>query len=243
VVDRRRSVERKLRASIAALDSWSRDSRPVCLRLETSERSFTLPPIGHRRHLLANLRTGSETTLSAGPSGEKWYPAVSPSGSQLAFSTRVRGSERATRPIFIGGSVGRDMAGRWATTAGAGRGVDDERLLIIERFRPLKHDRRYRHTQRGAARAVAERGTIGHETLAVSPGTDVDRVRSIASGTTSTYSSPGSAISRFLSPIGCSWIARRATRSGPRTDGILYYTPIGMNPTIRRRDSRASFRR
>src|SRR5262249_46313648 len=77
---------------------------------------------------IRDLQTDVETTLSFGPPVAKWYPALSPSGEQLAFGTRVTGGERAIRPIFIA----RPYDATWETLSedGAGRPRQwvDERL-------------------------------------------------------------------------------------------------------------------
>src|SRR5436190_1407123 len=48
-----------------------------------------------------DLETGSETVVDAGGAG-KGYPAISPSGRQLAYGVRMPGA-RATRPISVAG--------------------------------------------------------------------------------------------------------------------------------------------
>jgi Tol biopolymer transport system component len=179
-----------------------------------------------------DVRTGSETTLSAGPSGEKWYPAVSPSGSQLAFGTRVRGSERAMRPIFIA----HPLEGTWRTLGddcgGRPREWVDERLLIIERFGRLN------------TIAVIDTHTAEQRELLQSAEQSVTNTRLSPDRRWIAFeaSRPGTTADVFVARLRdqqtpeADWLLVDRSASHPfwSADGsILYYTPIGMNPTIR----------
>lgn len=83
--------------------------------------------------MLRNLESGSETAFAPEPPLEYGYPAISPSGSRLAYGARLVGP-RVMRPIFVAtladGTVrklGDDLGGRprqWV----------DERFIVVERF-------------------------------------------------------------------------------------------------------------
>ena len=66
--------------------------------------------LGNGDVFLRDLRTGSERVLADGPAGAKGYPAISPSGSLLAYGMRMPGGGRALRPIFVACSARRDLA-------------------------------------------------------------------------------------------------------------------------------------
>jgi hypothetical protein len=57
--------------------------------------------LGNGDVFLRDLGTGSERALADEPAGAKGYPAISPSGSLLAYGTRMPGGGRALRPIFV----------------------------------------------------------------------------------------------------------------------------------------------
>ena len=179
-----------------------------------------------------DMRTGSETTLTAGPSEEKWYPAVSPSGSQLAFGTRLRGNERATRPIFIA----HPLEGTWRTLGddcgGRPREWVDERLLIIERFGRLN------------TIAVIDTDTLEQRELLASAERAVTNPRLSPDRRWIAFdaSRPGTPADVFVAPFRdqqipeADWLLVDRSVSHPfwSADGrVLYYIPIGMNPVIR----------
>jgi len=179
-----------------------------------------------------DMRTGAEAILNAGPSEEKWYPAVSPSGRQLAFGTRLRGSERATRPILIA----HPLEGTWRTLGddcgGRPREWVDERLLIIERFGRLN------------TIAVIDTDTAEQRDLLQSAERSVTNTRLSPDRQWAAFdaSRPGTPADVFVArfrdePIPESdWLLVDRSASHPfwSADGsILYYTPIGMNPIIR----------
>ena len=83
--------------------------------------------------MLRDLESGSETVFAPEPPGEYGYPAISPSGSQLAYAARPAGP-RVMRPIFIASladgtsrKLGDDLGGR-------PRQWIDERFIVLERF-------------------------------------------------------------------------------------------------------------
>ncbi len=86
---------------------------------------------------LRDLRSGSERVLTDGPAEEKGYPAISPGGALLAYSTKPPGGGRAVRPLFVASL----SDGTWRKLSddcgGRPRQWVDERRLIIERFARL----------------------------------------------------------------------------------------------------------
>ena len=85
---------------------------------------------------LRDLETGSETRVADGPATGTGYPAISPLGTQLAFSTRSAG-ERALRPIFLRAVTDGTTRLLGDDCGGRPREWIDERRLIIERFARL----------------------------------------------------------------------------------------------------------
>jgi hypothetical protein len=162
----------------------------------------------------------------------KWYPALSPNGSQVAFGTRVTGSERATRPIFVARPsdgtcrlLGDDCGGRprqWV----------DERLLIIERFGRLNRIAVI-DTQTGEQRELLESAERSVSNPRLSP----DRGW-IAFDAARPGAPPDVYITRFRDgPIAESdWRLVDHAASHPFWSAdtrFLYYTPTGTNPIIR----------
>ena len=49
---------------------------------------------------LRDLTTGAERILVEGPAGPKGYPALSPSGIQLAFGQRIMGGEQLAQQVM-----------------------------------------------------------------------------------------------------------------------------------------------
>lgn len=181
---------------------------------------------------LRDLRTGSERVLTAGPSGPKGYPAISPSGAQLAFGQRMMGGERAARPIFIAQpsedtwrTLGEDCGGRprqWV----------DERLLIIERFARLNSIALI-DTETGHQRELLQNAEWSIKNPRLSPDG-----RWIAFDA----SRPGESVHVYSAPFGerlipeSEWVLVDRSASHPfwSADGrLLYYTPIGTNPIVR----------
>ena len=188
--------------------------------------------LGHGDVFLRDLRTGSERVLADGPAGEKGYPAISPSGSLLAYGTRMPGGGRALRPIFIvclpdgtWRKLGDDCGGRpreWV----------DERRLIIERFARLNSIALI-DTETGDQRELLESAERSVSNPRLSP----DR-RWIAFDA----SRPGEPASVCVSPFReqpipeSEWVVVDRSASHPfwSADGrLLYYTPTGTNPLVR----------
>jgi Tol biopolymer transport system component len=192
---------------------------------------FSFRP-GHGEVFLRNLRTGAERVPAGGPAGEKSYPAISPSGSLLAYGMRMPGGERAMRPIFIVSlsdgtwrKLGDDCGGRpreWV----------DERQLIIERFARLNAIALI-DTDTGVQCQLLESADRSVRNPRLSP----DR-RWIAFDA----SRPGEPASVYLSPFReqpipeSEWVVAARSASHPfwSADGrFLYYTPTGTNPLVR----------
>lgn len=188
--------------------------------------------LGQPDFFLRDLRTDTEKVLSGGSLGARWDPAISPDGSQLAYSTRTQAGDRALRPIFVMSlsdgatrKLGDDCGGRpreW---------VDDRRLLI-QRFARLS--------------SIA---VIDTET-----GDQIDVVKSDERSVTNARLSPdrrwiafealrpGEPSTLFIAPFGAQQVAesqwvqidRAVTHPFWSADGrFLYYTPIGTNAMVR----------
>jgi hypothetical protein len=181
---------------------------------------------------LRDLRTGAEKVVAEGPAGAKWYPAISPGGSQLAYGWRVLGGEHALRPIFL-----IDLAeGTWRKLGddcgGRPREWVDEHRLIIERFARLNSIALI-DTETGEQRELLQSAERSIRNARLSP----DR-RWI----TFDASCPGEPASVLVSPFGeqpipeSAWVLVDRAASHPfwSADGrLLYYTPTGTNPMIR----------
>jgi Tol biopolymer transport system component len=180
---------------------------------------------------LRDLQTGAENVLADGPPGDRWYPAISPSGRQLAYGTRMPG-ERALRPIFIvnlsdstSRKLGEDCGGRpreWV----------DERQLVIERFARLN----------SIALIDTETGT--QQELLKSDEHSVRNARLSPSRRWIAFdaSRPGEPTTVFVCPFRTGtipeseWVVVDRAASHPfwSADGrLLYYTPTGTNPMVR----------
>jgi len=181
---------------------------------------------------LRDLHTGSETVLGDGPAGAKGYPAISPSGSLLAYGIRMPEAGRALRPVVIvplsdgtWRKLGDDCGGRpreWV----------DERRLVIERFARLNSIALI-DTETGNQHALVESA----ERSVTNPRLSPDR-RWIAFDA----SHPGGPASVWVSPLReqpileSEWVLVDRSASHPfwSADGrFLYYTPTGTNPLIR----------
>jgi Tol biopolymer transport system component len=180
---------------------------------------------------LRDLQTGSERALADGPADAKGYPAISPSGSLLAYGTRMPGG-RAARPIFIAclsdgtwRTLGEDCGGRpreWV----------DERRLIIERFARLN------------SIALIDTDTGDQQELLESAERSVSNPRLSPDRHWIAFdaSRPGGPATVYVAlfreqPIPESeWVVVDRFASHPfwSADGrFLYYTPAGTNPLIR----------
>jgi Tol biopolymer transport system component len=188
--------------------------------------------LGQGDVFLRDLVAGTERVVGDGPPGAKWYPAISPSGSHLAFGTLKTEGERALRPIFVislsDGAwrlLGEDCGGR-------PREWIDERRLLIQRFARLQSFA-VMDTETGEQLELlrSDQRSIGNARL--SP----DR-RSIAFDA----AGPGEAPSVFVAPFDgraipqSDWVPVDRAASHPfwSADGcVIYYTPVGINPLVR----------
>ena len=188
--------------------------------------------LGNGDVFLRDLQTGSERVLAGGPAGARGYPAISPSGSLLAYGMRVQGGERALRPIVVVCMSDETWRPLGDDCGGRPREWVDERRLIIERFARLN----------SIALLDAETGhqlelLESAERSVSNPRLSPDR-RWIAFDA----SPPGGSVSVFVArfreqPIPESeWVVVDRSASHPfwSADGrLLYYTSTGTNPLIR----------
>jgi len=188
--------------------------------------------LGGGHVFLRDLGTDSERVVADGLAGNKWDPAISPNGSQLAYGTRMA-SERAMRPIFINcvpdgtsRQLGEDCGGRprqWV----------DERFLVIERFARL-NTIAIIDTQTGGQGVLLESTERSVRNPRVSPDG-----RWIAFDATAQGQSP----SVMLAPLGghsaipeSAWVVVDRSASHPfwSADGrLLYYMPTGGHAPVR----------
>jgi Tol biopolymer transport system component len=187
---------------------------------------------GHGEVFLRDLRTGSERILAEGTTGEKGYPAISPSGSLLAYGTRMQGGERALRPIFIADlhdgssrTLGDDCGGRpreWV----------DERRLVIERFARLN------------SVALIDTESAGQTELLQSDERSIRNPRLSPDRRWIAFdaSRPSESSTVYVAPFGeppiaeSTWVVVESAASHPfwSADGaFLYYAPMGTNPLLR----------
>ena len=189
---------------------------------------------------LRDLHTGSERVLADGPAGAKGYPAISPSGSLLAYGIRMPEAGRALRPIVIVSlpdgpwrKLGDDCGGRpreWV----------DERRLIIERFARLNSIALI-DTETGDQRELLESAERSVSNPRLSPDRRwiaFDASRPGEPARTGGNRSTGVCVSPFREqPIPESeWVVVDRSASHPfwSADGrLLYYTSTGTNPLVR----------
>ena len=185
--------------------------------------------IGEGDVLVRDLTTGEEKIAPHGSAGGKGYPAISPTGRQLAYGMRMQDR----RPIFIAdldaGSVrtlGEDCNGR-------PREWIDERFLIIERF--------------GRLNAIAVIDTVTAEQHDVLTSTDRSfrnpRLSPdgawLAFDTMRPGEPPAVMIARFtrdalIAEPECILVDQMSSHPFWSTDGQkLYYVPTGANAMIR----------
>jgi Tol biopolymer transport system component len=188
--------------------------------------------LGHGEIFLRDLETGSEKVLQQAAEGERGYPAISRSGTQLAFGLRMPAGQQPARPIFVADvatgalrSLGDDCGGRprqWL----------DERLLMIERFARLN------------SLVILDTATGQQHDLLVSADQSMTNARLSPDGRWITFdaSAPGEPTSVFVAPLGTqpvpesNWLVVDRFASHPfwSADGtILYYTPTGTIPMVR----------
>jgi len=188
--------------------------------------------LGNGDIFLRDLRTGSERAFADGPAGAKGYPAISPSGSLLAYGTRMPGGGRALRPIFVVSLTDRTWRTLGDDCGGRPREWVDERRLIIERFARLNSIALI-DTDTGDQHELLESA----ERSVTNPRLSPDR-RWIAFDA----SRPGEPASVCVSPFReqpipeSEWVVVDRSASHPfwSADGqLLYYTPTGTNPLVR----------
>jgi Tol biopolymer transport system component len=188
--------------------------------------------LGQADLFLRDLHAGVERVLGEGPPGAKWDPAISPNGTQLAYSTRTPAGERALRPIFVIAlsdgtwrQLGEDCGGRpreWV----------DERRLVIQRF------------ARPNSIAMIDTETGVQLELLTSPDRSVTNPRLspdrrwIAFEASRQGEPPAVCVCPFREQVipETAWVVvdRSATYPFWSADGrLLYYTPIGTNPMVR----------
>jgi Tol biopolymer transport system component len=188
--------------------------------------------LGEGDVFVRDLPSGSERVLVEGPSGAKWYPAISPSGALLAYGARMPGGARAARPIFIV----RLSDGTWRKLGddcgGRPREWVDERRLVIERFARLN------------SVALIDTDTAAQHELLESPERSVRNPRLsldrqwIAFDASRPGESPTVYVSRFggqpVPEPEWQMVERGASHPFWSADGgLLYYTPVGTNPLVR----------
>ncbi len=188
--------------------------------------------LGRGDVFLRDLDAGSETVVADSTADGRGFPAISPSGRQLAYGMRVSGV-RAMRPIFIdylsdgtSRQLGDDCGGRprqWV----------DERFLVIERFARLN--------------TIAIIDTISGEQreLLASAERSLKNPRVSPDGRWIAFDAarPGESPSVLVAPLGeCSpipesaWVVVDRSVSHPfwsADGGLLYYVPTGANSVIR----------
>jgi len=188
--------------------------------------------LGHGEIFLRELETGAEKVLADAPEGEKGYPAISPSGTQLAFGLRMPTGQQPARPIFVAcpatgawRSLGDDCGGRprqWL----------DERLLMIERFARLNSIAMI-DTETGQHRDVLVSADRSITNARLSPDRRWIAFEAAPSGEPTTV---------FVAPLETDaipesdWMVVDRFASHPfwSADGtILYYTPTGTIPMVR----------
>jgi Tol biopolymer transport system component len=187
--------------------------------------------VGNGDVFLRDLETGSENLLTDGPAGSKSYPAISPSGTLLAYGTRMPGGQ-ALRPIF----VTRLPEGTWRTLGddcgGRPREWVDERWLVIERYARLNSIALF-DTETGDQLDLLE----STERSVSNPRLSPDR-RWIAFDAALPGEPASGLVSAFRAqPIPESeWmvVSRSASHAFWSADGrLLYYIPTGTNPLLR----------
>jgi Tol biopolymer transport system component len=188
--------------------------------------------LGHGEVFLRDIQTGSESVLAQGPEGEKGYPAISPSGTQLAFGMRMPGGGQAVRPIFIACPV----TGTWRILGddcgGRPRQWLDERLLIIERFARLN------------SMAIIDAETGQQRELLTSAERSITNPRLSPDSRWIAFETapPGEPASVYIAPLEkqpipeSDWVVVDRFASHPfwsAAGTILYYTPTGTIPMVR----------
>jgi Tol biopolymer transport system component len=188
--------------------------------------------LGQGEIFLRNLETGSERVLADAPEGERGYPAISPSGTQLAFGIRMPAGQQAARPIFVSDAA----TGAWRRLGddcgGRPRQWLDERWLMIERFARL-NSIAIIDTERGHQRDVLQSASRSITNARLSPDGRWIAFEAAPAGEPATV---------FLASLDeqpipeSAWVVVDRFASHPfwSADGtIVYYTPTGTIPMIR----------
>jgi Tol biopolymer transport system component len=188
--------------------------------------------LGRGEIFLRDIQNGSESVLAQGPEGERGYPAISPSGMQLAFGMRMPGGEQAPRPVFIACPG----AGTWRLLGddcgGRPREWLDERLLTIERFARLN------------SMAIIDTVTAQQRELLASAEHSITNARVSPDRRWIAFEAalPGEPSCVFVAPLEkqpiaeADWVVVERSASHPfwsAAGTILYYTPIGTIPMVR----------
>lgn len=187
---------------------------------------------GQGEIFLRDLETGSESVLADAPEGEKGYPAISPSGAQLAFGVRIPAGQQDARPIFVADRA----TGVWRSLGDDCRGRPrqwlNERFLLIERFARLN------------SIAIIDTATAEQRELLSSSDRSVTNPRLSPDGGWIAFDAapPGGPARVFLAPLAkeaiaeSEWVEVEPFASHPfwSADGtIVYYTPTGTIPMVR----------
>jgi hypothetical protein len=178
---------------------------------------------------LRDLETGADRVVTQGPAGGKGYPAISPSGRQLAYGMRV--PDR--RPIFIADlpadsyrTLGEDCNGRpceWV----------DERLLIIERFARL-HSIAIIDTETAAQCDLLAHSDQSIKNPRLSPDRHWLAFDATRPGEPSSVMVARLRIDSLIPESEWILVDRAASHPFWSADGhLLYYLPTGANPMIR----------
>ena len=181
---------------------------------------------------LRDLTTGSETSLTDGPSEPKGYPAISPSGRLLVYGARMSGGGRALRPIFVASLPDQTWRTLGDDCGGRPREWVDERRLIIERFARLNsvaiidtESRDQRELLQSADRSITNpRLSPDRHWIAF----DASRPSEPASVCVAPFREQMIPESEWV------MVDRPASHPFWSADGrFLYYTPTGTNPLVR----------
>jgi Tol biopolymer transport system component len=188
------------------------------------------------RLVLRDLEHDTETAYAGEPAnGDKGFPTLSPSGSQLAFGVRMLGP-LAMRPIYVA-NLSADTSRKLGDDCGGRpRQWMDERVLLIETFGSRFNTLFLLDTADGSRRAFV----AAAERSVTNPRLSFDR-RWIAFDA----ATPGGPPSVFVAPVGVAvdgpipesaWVLVDRSASHPfwSVDGrLLYYLPTTPSPEIR----------
>ena len=188
--------------------------------------------LGHGEVFLRDLATGSEKVLADVPEGDRGYPAISPSGKQLAFGLRILAGEHAARPIFVADTATGEWRSLGDDCGGRPRQWLDERVLMIERFARLN------------SMAIIDTETGHQRELLTSAERSITNARLSPDGRWIAFeaASPGEPATVFVAPLEqqpvaeAGWVVVDRFASHPfwSADGtMLYYMPTGTVPMVR----------